>query len=356
VYNPVDVIGDAGPERFRVAIEAVIQDPSVDGVLVLLTPQRLTDDRKTAEVIIESTRGSDRTVMTSFMGTTSVQAGIEKLNEASIPNFPFPERAIATFAAMNQQREWMAAPSERVKTFVVDKEAVRNVIESVRASGRDTLGDIEAREVIEAYGIHTPRSELAHSNDEAVALAQEIGFPVAMKIVSPDILHKSDVGGVMLRLTTPEEVRTADTTIIRNARRYAPGARIWGVAIQEMVKPGKETIIGVSYDAQFGHLLAFGLGGIYVEVLKDIAFRVSPITEEEAETMISEIRSFLLLKGVRHERPSDIPAIVNALLRVSQLVSDFPEIIEMDINPLVVHEEGQGATAVDVRIGLAHPS
>lgn len=354
VYNPVDVIGDAGPDRYRVGIEAVLKDPGVDGLLVLLTPQRLTDDQKTAEVIVEAVRNTDKTVLASFMGTVSVRAGIRKLNEARIPNYPFPERAVDAFAAMNRQREWMAAPIEHGKSFRVNKDAVREVIRRVRVSNRDTLGDIEAREVIEAYGLHTPRSELSHSSDESVALAQEIRFPVAMKIVSPDILHKSDVGGVRLGLSSPEEVRAADATIVRNARRYAPGARIWGVTVQEMVKPGKETIVGVSYDAQFGHLLAFGLGGIYVEVLKDIAFRVAPITPQDAERMISEIRSYLLLKGVRREKPSDIQAIVETLLRVSQLVTDFPEIIEMDVNPLMVHEEGQGVTAVDVRIGLSH--
>lgn len=356
LYNPVDVVGDAGPDRYLAAIDAVLHDTGVDGLLVLLTPQRLTDAVRTAEVIINSSRNVDKPVLASFMGTTSVRDGVDRLREARIPNYPFPERAVAAFAAMVRQREWMSAPIEKIKTVRADKSAVREIIKRVRADGRDTLGDIEAREVIEAYGIHTPRSALARSTDEAVALAQEIGLPVAMKIVSPDILHKSDVGGVKLGVSTLEEVRAADMAIIRNARRYAPGARIWGVAVQEMVRPGKETIIGISYDAQFGHLLAFGLGGIYVEVLKDVSFRVAPITPKEAEDMISEIRSYLLLKGVRRERPSDISAIVDALLRVSQLVTDSPEIIEMDINPLIVHEEGQGATAVDVRIGLAPSS
>ncbi|MBI2954727.1 MAG: acetate--CoA ligase family protein [Chloroflexi bacterium] len=356
VYTPVDVVGDAGPERYRVAVKAVLNDPGVDGLLVLLTPQRLTDAVRTAEVVIDASRNSDKTIVTSFMGTLSVQAGVERLREARIPNYSFPEEAIAAFAAMNQQRDWMLKPIEGLKTFHVDRRAVERVMKRARADGRDTLGDIEAREVVEAYGLHTPRSALARSTDEAVALATEIGFPVAMKIVSPDILHKSDVGGVRLGIKSPEEARAADIAIVGNARKYAPGAQIWGVAIQEMVRPGKETIIGVSYDAQFGHLLAFGLGGIYVEVLKDIAFRVAPITPKDADEMIREIRSYLLLKGVRREKPSDIQAIVDGLLRVSQLVTDFPEIIEMDINPLMVHEEGQGATAVDVRIGLATPA
>ncbi len=353
VYNPVDVIGDAGPERYQVAIEAVLKDANVDGLLVLLTPQRLTDAVRTANVVINAAKKTRKTVLTSFMGTASVKAGVDRLREAKIPNYPFPEQGVAAFSAMNQQREWMLRPGEKVKSFRVNRAAVREVIKRVRDSGRDTLGDIEAREVVEAYGLRPPRSALARSTDEAVALAQEIGLPVAMKIVSPDILHKSDVGGVKLGVSTIDEVRAADQAIMRNARRYAPGARLWGVALQEMVLPGKETIVGVSLDPQFGHLLAFGLGGIYVEVLKDIAFRVAPITPREADQMVKEIRSYLLLKGVRREKPADVDAIVDALLRVSQLVTDFPEIIEMDINPLVVHEEGQGATAVDVRIGLS---
>lgn len=354
LYNPVDVVGDAGPERYQAAIEAVLADPGVDGLLVMLTPQRLTDAAGTAEVVIRSTQHTDKTVLASFMGTESVRRGVDRLREARIPNYSMPERAVMAFAAMNRQREWMSRPMEgRVRLPKVNKAAVREIIKRVRADGRDSLGDIEARGVVEAYGIRTPRSALARSTDEAVAIAQEIGLPVAMKIVSPDILHKTDVGGVRLGVSSLDEVRAADRSIIQNARKYAPGARIWGVAVQEMVRPGKETIIGVSYDAQFGHLLAFGLGGIYVEVLRDVAFRVAPITQREAEEMIREIRSYLLLRGVRRERPSDIAAVVDALLRVSQLVTDFPEIVEMDINPLVVHEEGQGATAVDVRIGLA---
>ncbi|MBI4318401.1 MAG: acetate--CoA ligase family protein [Chloroflexi bacterium] len=356
VYNPVDLVGDAGADRYRVAVRAVMSDPGVDGLLVLLTPQRLTDVAGTARVIVEAAALSGRTpkpVLAGFMGKETVRAGVDILHQARVPNYPFPERAVFAFAHMNEQREWMAKAVEHPRKFDVDKTAVEAVFRRVRESGRQTLGDIEARQVVEAYGLGTPRSGLAQSTEEAVALAQQIGLPVAMKIVSPDILHKTEVGGVRLGLQTLDEVRAADVAIIRNARRYAPGARLWGVAVQEMVKPGREVIVGVSFDAQFKHLLAFGLGGIYVEVLKDVAFRVAPITPGEAEAMIREIRSYLLLKGVRREKPADVDAIVDALLRVSQLVTDFPEIIEMDINPFVVHEAGQGGTAVDVRIGLA---
>lgn len=353
VYNPVDLVGDAGADRYRVGVTNVLRDPNVDGLLVLLTPQRLTDVEGTAKVVIEAARGSGKPVMTSFMGAATVERGVDLLRAARIPNYAFPERAIAAFEAMNRQREWMARPLGTLKTFRVKKAAVRQLLDRVREDGRESLGDIEARQVIEAYGLRPPRSELAGSPEESVQIAKRIGFPVAMKIVSPDILHKTEVGGVRLGLKTPEEVRAADEMIIKNARRYAPGARIWGVAVQEMVKPGKEVIIGVSLDPQFGHLVMFGLGGVYVEVLRDVSFRVAPVSPDNAEAMVREIRSYPLLRGVRREKPSDVDSVVDAILRISQLVTDFPEIVELDVNPLIVHEAGQGSTAVDVRIALS---
>ena len=353
VYNPVDLVGDAGPDRYRIGITNVLKDPNVDGLLVLLTPQRLTDVEGTARVVIEAARTAEKPVMTSFMGAALVERGVDMLRDARIPNYPFPERAIVAFAAMNQQREWMSKPSGSPRTFRVRKSIVGEVLKRAREDGRESLGDIEARQVVEAYGLRTPRSELSRSAEESVEIARRIGFPVAMKIVSPDILHKTEVGGVRLGLRTREEVLAADEMIIRNARKYAPGARIWGVAVQEMVRPGKEVIIGVSLDPQFGHLIMFGLGGVYVEVLRDVSFRVAPLTPDDAEAMIREIRSYLLLRGVRRERPSDIESVTDAILRISQLVTDFPEIVELDVNPLIVHEVGQGSTAVDVRIALS---
>jgi acetyltransferase len=234
----------------------------------------------------------------------------------------------------------------------VDRDRVSRLFDRVRSDGRFSLGDAEARDVMEAYGFRIPRSVLAKTVDEAVEAARTIGYPVVMKVASPDILHKSDIGGVRLNVRDAEQLRDLFDLLIYRAQRHMPDADIWGVQVQEMVPRGKEVIIGVNRDPQFGPLLMFGLGGIYVEVLKDVTFRIAPVSRTEATEMINEIRSYHLLRGVRGEKPSDMDAIVDAILRVSQLVADFPEIVEMDINPLMVHEAGRGAVAVDMRFVL----
>ncbi|MGQ9676018.1 MAG: acetate--CoA ligase alpha subunit [Chloroflexota bacterium] len=352
LYNPVDVIGDARADRYRAALETVVRDPGVDSVLVLLTPQAMTQIEETARTVVEVKGHVDKPILTSFMGGTEVAPGLEILRQGGVPNYSFPERAVAALSAMSQYREWKDRPEEKPRRFRVDKAKVASIIRDIRGAGRDSLGDVDALQVFAAYGIPVPVSRLSHSPDESVKIADEIGYPVVMKIVSPDILHKSDVGGVRIGLTSAEEVRAADVAIMANARRYAPDAEIRGINVQWMVPRGRETILGVTRDPTFGHLIAFGLGGIYVEVLKDVAFRVAPLTPADAAAMIQEIRSYLLLRGVRGEEPADIEAIVDALLRLSQLVVDFPEISELDINPLMVMEQGHGAIAVDGRMIL----
>jgi acetyltransferase len=353
VYNPIDVIGDATADRYQVAIDAALGDPNVDALMVLLTPQAMTEIEKTAEVTVQAGKNGKKPVLAVFMGGEAIEPGVRILQEGGVPNYTFPERAVEALTAMNRYREWVAAPVERPQSMEVDREAAAKVLDSVRQAGRNSLGDLEARGVMEAYGLRLPANMLATSADEAVEFARQIGYPVVMKIVSPDILHKSDIGGVRVGLRTDEEVAAAYSTIRNNALRYMPDAKIWGVAVQEMVKPGREVILGVTHDPQFGHLIMFGLGGIYVEVLKDVSFRVAPLTRSEAQQMVREIRSFPLLAGVRGQQPADLDAVTDALMRVSQMVTDFPEIIELDVNPLVVNPVGGGATAVDARIILA---
>lgn len=353
VYNPIDVIGDAAADRYELAIECAMADPNVDALLVLLTPQTMTEIEKTAEITVRAAQRGIKPVLASFMGGHAVEEGIRILKEGRVPNYAFPERAVEALVAMNRYRDWTEAPEEEPVAIKVDREAAAAVIKQAREAGRNSLGDLEARGVMEAYGLRLPGNKLATSPEEAVAFAREIGYPVVMKIVSPDILHKSDIGGVKVGLQNDAEVENAYHTIRGNALRYMPEAEIWGVSVQEMIKPGREVILGVTYDSQFGHLIMFGLGGIYVEVLKDVAFRLAPLTRREAEAMIREIRTFPLLAGVRGQQPADLDAVIDALLRVSQLVTDFPEIIELDVNPLVVNPVGGGATAVDARIILA---
>jgi acetyltransferase len=227
------------------------------------------------------------------------------------------------------------------------------VLTAVREQERLKVGDAESRQILQAYGIAIPRSELARDPDHAVAIAEEIGYPVVMKIASPDILHKTDIGGVKLNLMSAGDVRDAFDLLMYRANRYMPQAEVWGALVQEMVPQGKEVLIGINRDPQFGPLLVLGLGGIYVEILKDVSFRIAPIARWEAKEMIDELRSSPLLRGQRGESPSDLDAIVDCTLRVSQLAMDFPEIVELDINPLMVQEQGKGAVALDMRLVLS---
>ena len=353
IYNPVDVLGDALADRYGLALEAVLKDKNVDGVIVILTPQVMTKIEETARLVGEIAARYDKPVLGCFMGEAKVSAGIKILNEHKIPNYPFPERAVGAMRAMMDYRRWLERPPLKVEEFEVDREKVKEIFAQVRAEGRVTIGDAEAREIMQAYGIPIPQSRLARTPEEAVEIAEEIGYPVVMKVASPDILHKTDIGGVKLNIASATDVRDAFDLLVYRATRFMPDAEIWGCLVQEMVKEAKEVIVGMNCAPQFGPLVMFGLGGIYVEALRDVSFRVAPFSRQEAEEMIREIRSYELLKGVRGERPADIAAIVDCLLRVSQLATDFPEIVELDINPLMVKEAGGGAVAVDMRLVLA---
>lgn len=351
-FNPIDVIGDARPDRYETALSAALADAGVDAVLVLFTPQANSGPEATAEVIVRLARDCGKPVAASFMGGASIGGALEILNRGKIPNYSFPERAVTSLAAMYRQFQWQQRPLPTYRSFAVDKERVSTLFSKVREAGRVELGEIEAREVMEAYGMRLPASRLARTPDEAAAFAAEIGFPVVMKISSPDILHKSDVGGVKVGIKDAAEARDSFELIEYRARKYSASARIWGVLVQQMVPKGREVLVGVTRDLQFGPLVAVGMGGIYVEVLKDIAFRLAPISQEEVHEQLRSIRTYPLLRGVRGEPPADIAAVEEAVLRVSQLVTDFPEIVEMDINPLVVHGAGQGAIVLDARIIL----
>ena len=351
--NPVDVRGDADAERYKFALDAVLQDKNVDGVIAILTPQAVTRVDETAHAIADVVQEHDKPVLGCFMGQNTAQIGIEILRDHMIPNYPYPERVVDAMRAMVERWRWLGHPPRKMERFEVQRDEVEQVLSQVRADGRLTVGDAEAREIMKAYGITIPQAQLASNPDEAVEIAQRIGYPVVMKIVSPDILHKTDIGGVKLNLMGDTAVRDTFDLLMYRASRYMPEAEIWGALVQEMVPQGKEVIIGINRDPQFGPLLLFGLGGIYVEALKDVSFRIAPIARWEAEEMITEIRAYPLLRGFRGEKPSDLKAIAECILRVSQLAVDFPEIVELDINPLMVNEEGKGAVAIDMRLVLA---
>ncbi len=350
--NPIDVLGDARADRYRFALEQIIESPSVDGILVILTPQAMTEIVETAEVIAEISAKVDIPILASFMGEARVEVGIEYMAKHNVPNFAFPERAAMVLQAMSHYREYRARPLPSFESFDVDQKAVRETIDRVLNEGRLSIGDAEAKSILTAYGLQAPPSEIAETAEKAVEIAADMGYPVVLKIASPDILHKTDVGGVKVGLQNATDVRDAFDLITYRSQRYLPEARLWGCQVQKMVPSGLEILIGMNRDPQFGPLVTFGLGGIYVEALKDASFRIAPFSRDEAAQMLTEIRAKALLDGVRGEPPVDKETLIEALLRIGQLVLDFPEIAELDINPFIVYEEGRGGVALDMRLIL----
>ncbi len=351
VYNPVDITGGAPAELYRRSLEAIQDDPGVNATVVIMTPTATlkAEDvaRELAQVPIK-----DKPVFTAMMGSHSVHEGRDLCMKHGLPTYEFPEDAVTALAGMLDYRRWRTQKPREPELVAGDKDKVADIIAAARRQGRRNLGETEARECFAAYGVPVARSLPASTSEEAVAAARELGLPVVMKIDSPAISHKSDVGGVMVGLGSQGAVAEAFHEMTSRIRRVQPDAWVRGVLVQEMVRGGRETIVGLSRDPQFGPLLMFGLGGIYVEVLKDVSFRVAPIARVEAEEMIRGIRSFALLRGVRGESPADLAALAGVLVAISSLAHDFPDLAEADINPLLVLPRGQGAMAVDARIAL----
>jgi acetyltransferase len=352
VYNPVDIIGDASHERYEKTLEVVLKDDMIHTILILLTPTAAVDAEAVARGIVSLAKDADKPIITVFMGERGVRGARKILQDHAIPSYDYPEEAITAVDAMLSYRRWREKPERQYRHFEADTRRVREIFASVVQQHRHDLIENEAREILKAYRFKLPESQIAKTTKGAIRAASEIGYPVVMKIASPDVLHKSDMGGVRVGLENEGMVEEAFFDITSNIQLRQPEARILGVMVQEMIPQGKEVILGITRDIQFGPMIMFGLGGIYVEVLKDVAFGIAPLSVEEAGAMIRDIRSFPLLRGVRGETPADIEGIQDALLRLSQMAIDFPEIIEADINPLLVRSEGQGAVAVDARITI----
>ncbi|MGD9200843.1 MAG: acetate--CoA ligase family protein, partial [Chitinispirillia bacterium] len=351
VGNPIDVLGDADPKRYHLALSTALADDSVDAVLVILTPQAMTRPAETARAIAECSNSS-KPILVSFMGGLDVESGRNRLVASNIPDYPSPERAINTLKAMYTYSIWRQRPLRIISRFAANRRRVERILTRDLNRGIYNIGEAEAKSVLTAYGFTVLPGKLACSADEAANFAEKIGLPIAMKIASPDIIHKSDVGGVVLNLSTLQQVKDAyDLMVLRIDQKF-PDVKIDGVYIERMSAKGREVILGMNRDPQFGPMLMFGLGGIFVEVMKDVSFHIAPITEEDAMYMIENTRSIDLLKGVRGQEPFDLRAIATALQRMSQLVTDFPQIAEMDINPFMVGSAGQESVAVDARITL----
>ncbi|MDE1766384.1 MAG: acetate--CoA ligase family protein [Thaumarchaeota archaeon] len=351
--NPVDIVGDADFNRFEHVLNLVLAHKNVGSVIAMCTPSATLDYDKLAEVIVSVSKKYDKTILASLMGLDEGIRNKEILADGGIPHYKYAEGAIRALKAMVRFTQWSQAREGKVHEFKVSKKHVEKIFAKVRAEGRKNLLEEEGQEVLKAYGVPLPKSILATKDREAAAAAKKIGYPVVMKIASPQIIHKSDAGGVKVGLKTPQEVKRAFKEIIKNAKKYDKKAAIKGVLVQEMVKGGKETIVGSKQEPGFGPVVMFGMGGIYVEVLKDVTFRIAPVTNTEAEEMISSIKTNKLLQGVRGEKPSDMEKLSECIQKISQLVTDFDEIKELDLNPVLVFEKGKGCKVVDVRIGLA---
>ena len=350
VANPIDILGDAKSDRYEIALEAILTDPNVDGVIVLLTPQSGSDEDETARLIIKISPGTKKTILTCFMGQKKVKGAIKILQNHGIPNYADPEDAVRVFEAMFRYGEWLKRPKEAVKTFPVSKSRVDHILNESIKEGYLEIGGERALQIMKAYGIPTVENYLVRELHEALDVAESLHSSLAMKIESPAILHKSDTGGVLLNLKLAD-VETSFYQLMERAKRIVQANRIRGISIQPMVKEGKEVLIGVSWDDVFGHLIKFGLGGKYVEIYRDVSTKLVPLTPSMTEEMIGETKVISrLLKGVREESPSDVPEVEEALLRFSQLVCDFPRILEIEANPLVVWKKG--AMVVDARLRL----
>lgn len=358
IHNPVDVIGDARADRYAYAMEHILSDENVDSMLVLLTPQKVTQPDETARALVDiRSRHPEKPVLASFMGGELVAGAVDYLEKSGIATFPFPEPAVGALDGITRYANWRNRAEEggeEILTPPPDRQRVAAVFEAVRKDARTNLIGSEAAQVAEAYGIPAAPSVLARTAEEAVSAAEKMGYPVVLKLAAPKIQHKTDLGGVKLNIKCADDVRKNFDEIISTVRAKMPDAQISGVEVQKMMPPGREMIIGMSRDPQFGPMIMFGLGGIYVNLLKDVSFRMAyKLTRRQIEDMIKETKAYTLLRGFRGEAPADIDAIVDAIARIARLTLDFPEIAELDINPVFAYEKG--LSALDVKIMLAPP-
>jgi acetyltransferase len=353
IKNPVDVIGDARSDRYLVAIQAAFDDADVAGVFVILTPQSMTDIDTIAADIARIAEGQTKPIYTSFMGEKDVASGIDILQRHKIPHYILPESMCVSYRSVYHFHSQVKEKVHRLPTLDnIQLELARKLMDKVHANGRSYIPEVETIQLLESYGLPSPGGTLAVTVEEAVEIAEEIGYPVVMKVVSDDIIHKSDVKGVELNLGSAGEVKEAWKRIHTNARKAVPDARITGLFVIRMIKGAEEIILGINRDPSFGPVVMFGLGGIFVEVFKDVSFGIAPLGREDAMHMIEQTKAFKILKGTRGRASRDIDSIVDAIMRLGQLALDFPEIAELDINPLFVLDEGKGCVLGDARMIL----
>ncbi|HEY7684746.1 MAG TPA: acetate--CoA ligase family protein [Gemmatimonadales bacterium] len=349
--NPLDMIASATAADYRTALDALLADANVDSAVAIFVPPLGIRAEDVAEAIVTVAKQYPaKPVLAVLMGRAGLPAGKAELHRAGIPAYIFPESAARALGALRRHREWRARPEVHVRELPTERDRARRVLDTVAASGRRKLSELEVLGVLAAYGIPTAPARLARDPEEAARVAADIGFPVVLKVVSPQIIHKTEIGGVRTGIDTAVELKQAWVEMLDGVSRAAPQAAIEGMLVQRMVQGGRETIVGISRDSTFGPLVMFGLGGIYVEALGDVRFRVAPIGPLDAHDMLHGIRGVAILKGVRGAPPVDFATLGDTLQRVSQLAVDFPEIAELDINPLLAFPTG--VMAVDARILL----
>ncbi len=343
--NPVDMLGGPRAEMFSAALDILARDPGVDMMMAIFVPQAITPVNDVARNIVAAAQRTDKPVVACLVGGASLPEAIQILNRNGVPFYQDPNRAGRALAALLEYRQLRSRPDLTPSPVTdVDRERVQALLDALPAETHFLDAETSAQ-ISAAYGIRIPFSGIATTADEAVSLAEQAGYPVVLKLIAPGVVHKADVGGIALNLRDADAVRAAFADFVNRT----PDAQ---AMVQQMAPKGLEVILGLQRDAQFGPLLMFGMGGIYVEAFKDVSFRLAPLSEEDARAMIAETATGKILSGIRGEAAGDIPAIVDTLRRIGQLAHDFPCISEMDINPLIVGTEGSGAWAVDVRIAI----
>jgi acetyl coenzyme A synthetase (ADP forming)-like protein len=350
--NPVDMLASASPEQFAACLQVLLADSGVNGVLVVTPPPPMHTTGAVAKTMIPVIHNSDKPVTIALMGERLIQEAVEHFRAARVPEYRFPERAASALAVLAQRSEFLQQERDtHYDEVTVDKASVESFLKNITRTS-DFLNAKEISIILQAYHLPDVLLHLATTSDEAIKHAQEIGFPVVMKIASTDISHKSDVGGVMLNLVDAKAVSIGYGNIISNARAAYPHAIIDGVYVQRMIPPGQEIILGAIQDAQFGPMVMFGSGGVEVEGLKDVAFALAPVTYQDAEWMLENTWAGRRLRGFRNLPPADRQAVLNTIKYLGQLAADFPQLTEIEINPLRVFPSSQGVAALDVRMKL----
>jgi acetyl coenzyme A synthetase (ADP forming)-like protein len=352
VGNPVDTTADASIHQFGGALKELLGTTEIDGGIVIATPVGELQGPALARAILASRGRLKKPVVACIFGLVDLTQEVRTLEDHGIPSFTFPEEAVAALASLARYERRHDRSARAFRRFPVHRATVDRILGRLPAAESTVLPEFSARALLSAYGLPFAPAQLARSPEEAVRFADRVEYPVVLKVASPDISHKTEVGGVRVGIASAEELRSAWAEVRATVSAHMPRARIEGFEVEKMIRGGKEVLVGLQRDPRFGPVIVFGMGGIYVEVLKDVTFRLAPFDEIEAEEMVASVRAFPLLQGVRGEPPSDLPALYAVLGRVAQLALDLPQVQELDLNPVIVRPSGEGAYAVDARLVL----